>query len=294
MIVGVPEHIQLVDTAVGWLNLAWATAINELIQFQEFEYQFDDIEQEHGKEVAQKEIERYWTSVNFTLNNAVSLFQQSIELFLKARIAEVSPFLLITSDPQSWPKLNSSGNIDFSDFRTIDAVNLVRTVTAVSPHQLPPEFHGFFDRIRRARNKIAHLHAGQWRVEVKTVLLDILAGYRMLHPDASWVAFRKQYFASESLPADLYAVTDVSHSQVMREIRACIEEFEPRYLKQYFYYDARKRAMTCPHCMKLRSEWDDDMPEFVQRQKDGRFRCVACATSYSSQEYAEQMEQWGE
>ena len=293
MIVGVPDHTQLADTAVGWLNLAWTTAIDELIQFQEFEYQFEDIEKEHGKEVAEKEIERYWTSVNFTLNNAVSLFQQSIEPFLKTRIAEVSPFLLIASDSQSWPKLDGNGDIDFSNFRTIDAVNLVRTVTAVSPHGLPPDFPFSFDRIRRVRNKIVHLHAGQWRVEVKTVLLDILAGYRMLYPDASWLGFRKQYFASESLLVDLYYVKDSSHTQIMREIRACIAEFEPRYLKQYFGYDARKRAMLCPHCMGLRSEWDDDTPEFVQRQKDGSLRCVVCATSYSSEEYAEEMEQCG-
>lgn len=294
MIVGVPEHTQLVDTAVGWLNLAWATAINELIQFQEFQYQFEDIEKEHGKEIAQKEIERYWTSVNFTLNNSVSLFQQSIELFLKARIAEVSPFLLITSDPQSWPKPNSDGDIDFSDFRTIDAVNLIRTVTAVSPHRLPPNFPSFFDRVRRTRNKIAHLHAGQWRVEVKAVLLDILAGYHMLHPDVRWLEFRKQYFVSESLPIDLYKVDDFSHTQVMRELRACIAEFEPRHLTQYFSYNSRKRTVTCPHCMELRSEWDDETPEFVQRQKDGGLRCVVCATSYSSREYAEAMEQWDE
>jgi len=139
------------------------------------------------------------------LNNAVSLLQQSIELFLKARIAKVSPFLLIVSDPQSWPKANGSGNIDFSDFRTIDAVHLMKAATAVSPVRLPSDFPAFFERVRKARNKIVHLHAGQWRVEVKAVLIDMLAGYEMLHPVLGWVDFRNSIL--QAAPCQLNFVT---------------------------------------------------------------------------------------
>jgi len=78
----------------------------------------------------------------------------------------------------------------------------------------------------------------------------------------------------------------------MREIRACIAEFEPRYLKKYFGYDARKRAVLCPNCLGLRSEWDDEEPYFAQRQKDGTMKCVACSKSYTSEEYSEEMAQW--
>jgi hypothetical protein len=292
MIVGVPQHSQLTETAIGWLNLAWGTAITELMQFKDFEYQFEDIEKDHGPDVAKIEIEKYWAGVNYQVNNAFSLLQQSMELFLKARIAEVSPFLLIVGDPQSWPKPNAKGEIDFSDFRTVDAIHLIKVVNVASPQRLPPEFPPFFDRVRKARNKIAHLHGGQWRVEVKAVLLDILTGYEMLHSAGSWVEFRKRHFGSNQLTVDLYNIKDGSHTQIMAELRACIAELEPRYLKKYLGYDTRKRALLCPNCKGMRADWDDEEPYFVQRQNVGILKCVACGALYTVEEYVEEMGQW--
>jgi hypothetical protein len=72
----------------------------------------------------------YWRARTYRLNNAISLLQQSLEIFLKARIAEVSPFLLISGEPDRWPKRNSAGDVDFSDFRTLDAVQLCKAVNS--------------------------------------------------------------------------------------------------------------------------------------------------------------------
>jgi DNA-binding ferritin-like protein (Dps family) len=117
MIVGVPDANELRETAIGWLNLAWEVAINEVREFQEVDEYFDALAREYEEEPRQEEINKFWDTSRYNLNNAISLLQQSLEIALKARIAEVSPYLLIAGDPQSWPTVNSSNNeADFADF----------------------------------------------------------------------------------------------------------------------------------------------------------------------------------
>ena len=132
MIVGVPTPDELHGTAIGWLNLAWETAIRDLSASQEIEEYQLTAETEDQPRVAAPT--KSWS---YELNNAISLLQQSLEIELKARIAEVSPFLLIAGDPQSWPKPDKHGHVDFSNFRTLDSVQLCRVCDIVSDRPLP-------------------------------------------------------------------------------------------------------------------------------------------------------------
>jgi NAD-specific glutamate dehydrogenase len=98
MIVGVPNHHDLNETATGWLNLAWDITIQEAETFQEIEFMFQEIE---DKTKAEEAIAQHWRAKRLKLNNAISLLQQSLEIFMKGKIAEVSPFLLIAGDDES-------------------------------------------------------------------------------------------------------------------------------------------------------------------------------------------------
>jgi hypothetical protein len=197
MIVGIPDHHILKDTAVGWMNLAWATAIDEAIFFQNIKHHYKELEENHGVDVANAEIAKHWRAKQLLLNNAFSLLQQSLEIALKARIAEVSPFLLIAGDPRSWPKAKDRSNIiDFSTFRTIDAVQLCGAANAVSAAPLSNEYIEFYDRVRQSRNKIAHLNASAIVVEVNSLLVDILTAQKHLFPDVRWTTFRYEYLRS--------------------------------------------------------------------------------------------------
>ena len=131
MIVGVPDHLVLKETAIGWMNLAWDTAIDEARTFQDVEF-VTMVLRKSRADVANTAIAKHWRE-QLLLNNAFSLLQQSLEIALKAKIAEVSPFLLMAGDPRSWPKPKDGVNtIDFSNFRTIDAVQLCGAVNTVS------------------------------------------------------------------------------------------------------------------------------------------------------------------
>src|SRR6266850_100034 len=238
MIVGVPDHQALRDTAIGWMNLAWDTAIEEAQGFQDVEDLYDDIEQEHGADVAQTAIAKHWRAKQLTLNNAFSLLQQSLEIALKAKIAEVSPFLLIAGDPRTWPKPKDGSNcIDFSNFRTIDAVQLCGAANAVSAAPLSKDFTEFYDRLRQSRNKIAHLNASAIIIEVKSLLLDILAAQKHLFPDVRWTTFRNEYLRSTEQYHDkdnLISGDDYTPDVMTSEVKTALQALDSDHLKEFF------------------------------------------------------------
>jgi hypothetical protein len=125
MISDVPSHAELDETATAWMNLSWEVTVRSLQQFDNIEDHLADL-----TEFSSSAIDTYkndfWQRQRYQLNNSVALLQQSVELFLKARIAEVSPFLLIAGQPQSWPTVGSNGNRSFHDFRTLDATQLIK------------------------------------------------------------------------------------------------------------------------------------------------------------------------
>jgi hypothetical protein len=288
MIVGVPDHHILKETAIGWMNFAWDTAIDEARSFQDVESLYDGIEQEHGADVAQTAIAKHWRAKQLALNNAFSLLQQSLEIALKARIAEVSPFLLIAGDPRSWPKPKDGSNlIDFSSFRTIDAVQLCGAVNTVSAVSLSKEFAEFYDRLRQSRNKIAHLNASAIIIEVKSLLVDILTAQKHLFPDVRWTIFRYEYLRSTEQYDDkdnLFSGDDYTFDVMGSEANTALQALDSQCLKQFYFFDDSKNAYRCPHCLEGRNESDDER-EFVQFAGPDNMQCIVCLSSYSVADY---------
>lgn len=288
MIVGVPDHLVLKETAIGWMNLAWDTAIDEARTFQDVEFVYDDIEKEQGADVANTAIAKHWRAKQLLLNNAFSLLQQSLEIALKAKIAEVSPFLLIAGDPRSWPKPKDGVNtIDFSNFRTIDAVQLCGAVNTVSATPLSKDFIEFYGRLRQSRNKIAHLNASSITIEVKTLLVDILTAQRFLFPDDRWTVFRNDYLRSTEQYDDkdnLFTGDDYTNDVMTSEVLAVLQALESQDLKKFFFFDNSKAAYRCPHCLEGRNQSDDER-EFVQFAGPDKMQCFVCLSSYSVADY---------
>jgi len=288
MIIGIPDQNELMETATGWLNLAWDVVINEADKFQEVEFLYHEIEEREGREIAERAVNQHWNAQRLKLNNAISLLQQSLEIFLKARIAEVSPFLLIAGDPQSWPSIDSSGSVDFAEFRTLDAIHLCRAARIVSATPLSEQFVQFFTRLRKERNKIAHLNATSMKAEAHAIILDILEAHRLLFPNQLWVEFRKGYLDSMGEYSDkegLFTGDDYTNDKICDEIETALAELSPQHGKLYFQYDHRKKGLRCPRCLELRH--GDNESRFAQKRKDGRIRCIACLSVYSKDDYAD-------
>ena len=289
MIVGVPDFQELHDTAIGWLNLAREITINKAIEFQETVLSFREVEKEHGSAKAEEEADRYWNVARYKLNNATSLLKKLLEIELKARIAKVSPYLLIAGEPQSWPAgIDNSHRVDFSDFRTLDSVHLCKVCNIVSDHPLPLAFVQLYSEVRKTRNKIAHLNAGNIKAESTEILLRILTAHGHLYQKGTWMEFRRKYMLTEQTNEPqllLEYEEDYTDDRLTYEFEALRRSLEPRHLREFFGYDVTKRALTCYNCEDERSRWCDRSWEFAQRQKDETVRCVVCAHVYTREEY---------
>ena len=286
MIIGVPDHHELNATATGWLNLAWDIVISEAANFQEVEFLYKSIEAEHGVEVAEKAIDQHWAAKRLKLNNAISLLQQSLEIFLKARIAEISPYLLISGDPQSWPAPDKSGMVDFADFRTLDALHLCRAAKIVSTTPISDRFIQLYGKLRKERNKITHLNAGSMKAEVGAIILEILEAHKQLFPDNPWVSFRAKYIISTGEYSDkegIFTGDDYVNDKICSEVTAALAEIEPKHGKTYFQYDSRKKGLRCPICLERRNS--DDEWRFAQKQKNETIKCIACLSVFDRSEY---------
>ena len=100
--------------------------------------------------------DEYWASAQKPLSVALALVQQGTELLLKSRIIEVSPFLIFKGDPSLWPSGCDKQEISFSEFKTIDAQDLIRVHDTVVTSRLTEEFKNRYENLRRKRNTIMH------------------------------------------------------------------------------------------------------------------------------------------
>lgn len=287
MISGVPTSKVLYDTAYGWLNLAWSIATRASEEFQDINDALLWVAEERGVEEAERIEEKHWNAKRLALNNAVSLLQQSLEIFLKAKIAEISPFLLISGDPKNWPKTDDNKEVDFSRFRTLDAVQLIPALNILSIEPIDKSFEDFFNDLRTARNRIIHLNAQAIKTEVKVLLADILRAQKNMLPAKCWMSFRKEYLVTteEFLDKDfLFNGDDLTREALITEFRTAIFELEDESLLKFFDYDSRKEAFFCPVCIDGLEFIEDDC-EFVQAVSRDCLRCCVCRSEFSFNMY---------
>jgi hypothetical protein len=136
VIINVPTAEDYARTGLDLLNLAWRQVddLNAKLQL------FDRDNPRETEEENQERHRQIWDASDRQIANAVVIAQQATEFLLKGRIASVSPYFLISNDLKDWPKPDTSNTIEFSRFKTVDAVQLTKICDAVSPYRLPTEF----------------------------------------------------------------------------------------------------------------------------------------------------------
>jgi len=290
VISNVPNHQQLRDTAEGWMRLAWSNTIECIREIDEHSEFLDLMHEDLKDDKRSRYLGKVVMSQRFMLNNAVTLLQQSLELFLKSIIAETSPFLLVSGDPGTWPKPDEAGVVDFSRFRTIDAIHLCRVVNTVGNRRLSDEFMVFFEEQRKLRNYITHLDTGSLFTEATTLLVSILLAHSLMFEGQRWQEFRTK-LATTDKDSDkdedddefIYD-TDVSHDIYLSEIDMLIERLTPRDLRKFLGFDRRKRRFACRVCWNMTSKQYDGQYRYIQKQPDGRFVCLACLTTFADED----------
>lgn len=273
MITDIPTPEEFRSAAINQLYLAWQIAMQAMHQYEEL----TDYSAVDGEE-ADKAAVDYWRKSQPALANAFGLIQQSMEMALKGRIAEVSPYLLISRDPKDWPKGVDKQPVPFSDFRTLDASDLIKVHNSFIDPPLDQAFRDFWDETRRDRNKVMHSVSSK-SFDPATLVRAILTAAEYLFNDIRWPQRLLAMEADGAIAA--YGLDDSIQNAVMRQIDTAIRNLNPAENKRFFGFHDKRRAYVCPHCWyHANRDWQDDWPALAQfpERKPGSVHlyCTLC------------------
>lgn len=264
MIIEIPSADDFRRASIDLLNLVWSTAIGYLNDCQDFE-EFDDHTSDTfgdsdttwtPEERATTEV-KLWQESQVSLANAFSLIQQAIEMGFKARIAEVSPFLLIARDARDYPAGSTKKDIPFSAFRSLDAADLMRVHNTVCREKLSDQFGNFWDSIRRRRNVLIHsvVLSGEL-IKPQELLEHVLIINKAMHPGETWFNRRLLHYKKNYENTDVYMWEyGIIYADICNEFYVAFNYLPKKMTREIFGFDHRARSYMCFHCfMKADSD----------------------------------------
>lgn len=268
MITEIPTASEFQAAGLNQLYLAWQIAIQAVQDYEALDDQVDQADKEAGST-------DYWAKSQPALANAFGLIQQAMEMALKGRIASISPFLLISRDPKDWPKGADTGTVPFSEFRTLDAADLVRVHNTFSPMALNEQFRTFWDGVRRDRNKIMHSVSAK-PFDPATLVHTIMTAAQALFADVRWPKRLLNMEAEGKYAA--YGLDDGTRNVVMRQIDIAVRHLTPAENRLFLGHDTKRRSYICPHCYsEANRDWQDSLPALAQfPSKSGGQRALHC------------------
>lgn len=244
MITDIPKPEDFRHAGTAYLNLAWSTCL-------ELANNLDDANSDNPLEDITDE---YWKASQRPLATAVSLIQQGTEFLLKARIAEVSPFLLFAGSPSEWPRHRNRTDIPFSEFKTIQADELIRVCNTVSTVSLSDEFKHRFERLRRIRNTVMHTVDPRLRFNATEIIESILEVSDELIEARIWTAIRRTFLENE--PNSVAYSPDHVDPLLALECLSVISMLKPAQLTKHFQFNPRQRRYFCLQCTLASRDWD--------------------------------------
>ena len=282
MILDFPTKRDFFGAANDYLNSSWGSVIELLSEFEELGSTIEDSDHE-------EESKRYWSSAKQTLISATALIQQAVEFYIKGKISDVSPYLLISGNPQSWPKGCNKKDVEFSSFRTLDAQDLLKVHDTVCEIKFSDKFIQRYDELRIFRNKVMHTVDKSLDIRPEEVIAFILFAHDYFSESDVWFKSRERYL--EQTPANsMKTIQDDDENEnyilfsLLKEFRIVTEVLTPSQLKQYIAFDKKAKCIHCPNCLKKASQmyfWDtafiDECGETYQEiDKSGSFECALC------------------
>lgn len=234
MIKDVPSREDFDNVGSALLNQAWQDLVGLQLAVVEASDWADDLD-----------LAEYWRSATTKLATTLALAHQAAEFFLKGRIVEVSPYLLVANSPKDWPKEDEAGDTSFSKFRTVDAQDLPRLHDRVASHKMSPSFLVLLEKLRASRNAIMHTVAKDLEVKVAELVRSILEIHRNL-VGGDWVSFRRHALHGAGT-THLYS-SDWVDPQLVREFLVAKEMLTNAEIESYFKIPAKARHYLCPYC----------------------------------------------
>lgn len=243
MIVNLPTQESLNNLALRTYFRAWNDLLEVWCHFAW--HQDGDNELLAAIKDRPEEWEEYLVRTQPDLQAICSSLHQSMELALKARVCAVSPYLLLLNAEMKFSF--SAKQIDFSDLRTIDAVDLPRAVNTLTDCPLSDQFIGLHTNLRSLRNKVMHLGEASVALNAESVLRDAVSLYIYLWPQRKWL-FDKYRYATQSRLAYFYDGKYTStHADILSLWPVEISLFTKGEFIKLFGFEKSIRRYLC-HC----------------------------------------------
>ncbi len=234
----IPSHRDFLDVGLDHLQLAWDQVANLMTTISDGYNEYD------------KETEdEYWSASRRILLTAATIMQQGVELSLKGYIAEVTPYLLIQDTTAKFSGISAEGNILFSDFKSVDAQDLIRMISTFTNKELSDTFRSKFEEIRKMRNKITHSTAQDVSIGPSQLVELILEMHSELFPQNHWPTDRSEFL--DRMPVAHLGAYEFTRNTVCWEMEAAINLLKPAKVKKYFHIDKKQRRYSCPQCLSI-------------------------------------------
>jgi hypothetical protein len=238
MVVNIPESDDFYQSGKELFNFAWDALSNLLTQLDQADYYGVD-----KNEVSEK----YWAGAQRTLTTSLAIVQQGVEFVLKGKISAISPYLLISDPPSRWPSSEVGESIDFSQFRTVDAQDLIRIHDTFAPVPLSTTFAEKFHSLRERRNAIMHSVGKSNAISVAEVIEAILYMHKSLFPTETWAWNRKNFL--ENSPDSELGGGEFSINRTCWEFSIVKDMLKRADILSYMGIDKKQRAYLCPKCL---------------------------------------------
>ncbi|PLR57503.1 hypothetical protein [Vibrio parahaemolyticus] len=273
MVKNIPTPDDFYSSGKELFNFAWGVVAELLTTFDQAEYYGVD-----PSEVS----EAYWKASTRSITTALSVTQQGVELLLKGKIAEISPYILIADSPRNWPSPRGTSGVEFSDFRTIDAQDLIRTHDLFSDNPLSQEFVSRFNEMREQRNKLMHSVGHNIEVSVSQVVDAILYMHKALMPEETWPKVRLEFLNSS--PSAELGGWEVATNTVCHETALAMKHLKTKQIEKYFNIDSRRREYFCPVCLDnayRKIELEEKLARLTVKSSDAtELYCPVCDSNY--------------
>lgn len=117
MIKDIPSSEEFDSAAKAQFDFAWDIVMSFLILIEDVKG-FVDVKEEDEK--------AFWEGARQRIVTSLIITQQGVELAIKGKLVRISPNLLISGSYSDWPKDKDDSGVSFSEFRTIDAQDLIK------------------------------------------------------------------------------------------------------------------------------------------------------------------------
>ncbi|EAS40752.1 hypothetical protein C9J48_10945 [Photobacterium profundum] len=242
MVFDIPSKDDFFAMGDSLLNSAWDNLVALLKDYDE-----------HLDLVCEADFkEQYFQHSKPKLMSSFTLVQQAVEFYLKGRIAEISPYILIANDGRNWPKNASRSDISFLEFRTIDAQDLVKIHNTFASQKLDDGFNTWFNQMRNERNKIIHSVSSKNQIEPSKLAEVILTAHGYFFGSTNWVESRFNYhIKSPSNSLDFISDNEKEgyrYFEVHEEISIVVNALAPSLVRKFFGFNKKSKAMECNFC----------------------------------------------